>query len=108
MYVMIFVTAPNRKVAEKISSILLKTKLIACANFYPVRSVYWWKKKIHKDSEFAMFLKTLPKKKQKVFAEIKKIHPYKLPDLTAFKVDSTKEVELWIKNSLKHLNGKNN
>ena len=106
MYVMIFVTAPSRKVAEKISSILLKKRLIACANFYRVRSAYWWEKKIYKHSEFVMILKTLPTKKQKVFSEIKKIHPYKLPDLTAFKVDSMKEVDLWIKDSLKHLKRK--
>ena len=98
---MIFVTAPSRKVAEKISSILLKKKLIACVNFYSVKSAYWWKKKIYKHPEVVMLLKTLSSKKQKVFSEIKNIHPYKLPDLTAFKVDSTKEVELWIKDVVK-------
>lgn len=46
-------------------------------------------------------MKTTMNKKQKVFSEIRKIHPYKLPDLTAFKVDSTKEVEKWVQNSLK-------
>jgi periplasmic divalent cation tolerance protein len=105
---MIFVTTPNTKIAERISSNLLKKKLIACANLYPVKSAYWWERKIYKHSEVVMILKTIPTKKQKVFSEIKKIHPYKLPDLTAFRVDSTKEVELWIKNSLKYLNRKNN
>jgi periplasmic divalent cation tolerance protein len=101
MYLWIFVTTPNRKVAEKISSHLLTKKLIACANLFPVKSAYWWKSKIYKHPEVAMILKTSLNKKQKVFKEIKKIHPYKLPDLTAFKVDSTKEVEKWIHNSLK-------
>ena len=101
MYLWIFVTAPNRKVAEKISSILLKKKLIACTNLFSVKSSYWWKNRIYKHSEVAMIMKTSLSKKQKVFSEIKRIHPYKLPDLTAFKVDSTKEVEKWISNLLK-------
>ena len=101
MYVWIYVTVPNEKVAEKISMILLKKKLIACANTFSVNSSYWWKDKIYRHPEVAMILKTSPSKKERVFKEIKEIHPYDLPDITSFKVGSTKEVEKWIRNSLK-------
>lgn len=101
MYIWICVNVPNRKVAGKISTILLKKKLIACANMFSINSAYWWKRKIYKHAEVAMILKTSQSKKQKVFSEIKKIHPYELPDLTSFKVSGTKEVEKWINNSLK-------
>lgn len=101
MYIWIFITVPNKKVASTISSFLLKKKLIACANMFPVSSAYWWKKKIHRHDEVAMILKTLPSKKKQVFSAVKRIHPYELPDLTSFSLSTTKEVENWIASSLK-------
>jgi len=101
MYLWIFVTAPNKMVAAKISSHLLKKKLIACANMFPVKSAYWWKTKINRSSEIAILMKTTKTKKKRVFHEIKKNHPYELPDLTSFEVDSPKDVVSWIKSSLK-------
>jgi len=100
MHVWIYTTAPNHKSAEKISSYLLKKKLVACVNMFPVKSQYWWKKKILKNSEVALIIKTSSKKKNKALSEIKKIHPYKLPDIVSFDVDSSKEVIKWIEDSL--------
>jgi len=101
MYLWVFVTTPNRTVANKVSSYLIRKRLVACANMFPVSSMYRWNKKVYRHNEIALILKTSAKNKKKIFSEIKKMHPYKLPDLTAFKVESTKDVKKWILKSLK-------
>ena len=48
---MIFVysTFPNKKEAKEIGKGLVKNKLAACVNIFPIESIYHWQKKIVKD-----------------------------------------------------------
>lgn len=57
---MIFVysTFPNKKEAKEIGKGLVKNKLAACVNIFPIESIYHWQKKIVKDKEFAVIIKT--------------------------------------------------
>jgi periplasmic divalent cation tolerance protein len=86
-YSMVYVTTKTRKEAEKIANALLKKRLIACANIFPVRSSYWWKKKIEKHNEFAMFLKTRGSFVNKVVSAVKEMHSYLVPCVLAFSID---------------------
>ena len=46
-YIIILVTAKDKKEAEKIARGLLEAKLIACANIMEgVQSLFWWQGKI--------------------------------------------------------------
>lgn len=40
------------------SELLIKNKLAACANIFPIGSVYKWNGKIVKEKEFGVFIKT--------------------------------------------------
>ena len=51
MFITVYTTHPDLKTAKRISSVLLKKRLIACANFFPITSMYWWEGKIQNDSE---------------------------------------------------------
>jgi periplasmic divalent cation tolerance protein len=77
--IFIYVTCASKKEAEKISGALLKKKLVACTNYYPINSMYWWKGRIEKAREFALILKTADKNFEKIRKEIKKIHSYAVP-----------------------------
>lgn len=79
--------------AEKISSHLLKKRLIACANIFPIRSMYRWKKKIVNEAENVIIAKTSEKNFDKVASEVKKIHSYKIPCI--LKIDSKANKEYW-------------
>ena len=99
MYCVIFVTCPNKKVANKIVDSLLRKKLIACANIVAgVKSKYWWKGKIERSTEVLIIMKT----KQNLFDGVKKeilaSHPYDVPEIICVKIDKGSKGYLnWIK-----------
>ena len=55
---LVYIICKDEKEAEKISRHLLKKKLIACANMFPVNSMYWWEGKMQSTKEVGMFVKT--------------------------------------------------
>ena len=97
---LIYTTHPNLKAAKKVAQHLLKKKLIACANFFPIESMYDWKNKIRNEKETVALLKTSNKNWQKVRAEILKIHPCKTPCILKFSAEANKTYADWIKSKL--------
>ena len=93
---LIYVTCKDQKEAKKIAAYLLKKKLIACANFFPINSMYWWKGKIQDDKEFLLLAKTTKKNASKVKKEVKKIHSYDVPCILEIDVDGNKEFIDWV------------
>lgn len=103
MFCVVFVTCPNEKCAGKIVNVLLKKRLIACANILPnVKSRYWWKGKIEKNDEVLVMMKTRQKLFDKVKKEIKVLHPYEVPEIICVKIDKGLDTYLkWIKSVTK-------
>lgn len=99
-FTFIYVTSPNEKEAKRISKYLFKKKLIACANIFPITSMYWWKNKIAKEKEYAIILKTTTENQNKVKQEIEKIHPYKIPCITALPVVPNERYARWLEEQL--------
>ena len=93
-------TCKNRKEAENISKILLKEKLAACVNYYPSESLFFWKGKIEKGKEFQIIVKTNERQKTKVIETIKKLNSYELPVITWNEVNSTKDANDWVNDSV--------
>ena len=81
--------------AEKISMHLLKKRLIVCANIFPVRSMYRWKKKISNEAENVVIAKTNNKNFGKVVSEVKKIHSYQIPCILKLDSIANKEYDKW-------------
>ena len=58
-YAIIYVTTKNQEEAQKIADHLLRRKLVACVNMIDgIKSTYWWRGQIEKDTECLMILKT--------------------------------------------------
>lgn len=100
MFNLIYITNPDRKTAKKIALRLLKKRLIACANIFPVESVYWWEGKIENAKEVVLILKT-KENFNKIKNEVKKIHPYSIPCIIKFDAEANKEYEEWLKRETK-------
>ena len=96
-YVVVYVTFPNRKSALHVVRHLLKKKLIAGANIFPVYSEYWWKYKIEKAREVAVLAKTTEKSFTNVEKEIRRLHPYELAVVEKIKVSARSAVENWLR-----------
>jgi periplasmic divalent cation tolerance protein len=90
------VTVLNKEEAVKISKHLLEKKLIACTNFFPIESMYFWKEELKQDKEFVLIIKS--KDSKKVVEEIKKIHSYDIPCIGTIPIQFNKEYQEWIDN----------
>ena len=92
---LMYITCKDRREAEKISTHLLRKKLIACANIFPIKSLYWWNGKITKSTESVIIAKTTKKKYEKAKKEVAKVHSYKIPCILKIEATANKEFEEW-------------
>lgn len=83
----IYTTCSDKKEAKKIGEYLVKKNLVACANYFPVDSIYEWRGEIKNGKEVALFLKTFANLYDRVEEEIIKRHSYEAPVILATKVE---------------------
>ena len=93
----VYITCKDKKEAIKISKDLLKKRLIACSNMFPIKSMYWWKKRIVNDNEVVILAKTTNKNYEKIKKEVKKLHSYDVPCILKFNIKANSEYEKWVK-----------
>ncbi|WP_448588038.1 divalent-cation tolerance protein CutA [Thermocrinis sp.] len=100
-YLVVFITTPTDKGWE-IANYIVEQKLGACVNVVAeVSSVYWWKGNIERDKESLLVVKTSTEKLEKLISEVKKVHPYTVPEIVAMPLMGGNEDYLrWIDDSL--------
>uniref|UniRef100_A0A7C3URH3 Divalent-cation tolerance protein CutA n=1 Tax=candidate division WOR-3 bacterium TaxID=2052148 RepID=A0A7C3URH3_UNCW3 len=100
-FFVVYTTIGEKEEARKIAYHLLRKRLIACANIFPIDSLYWWQGKIEKGREFGLFLKTKGSRYKALEKEVKKVHPYKIPCILAFEIKKGEKNYLhWIKSEV--------
>lgn len=92
----VYIPCGSKKEAQKVVSSLLKEKLIACANVFPVLSQYRWKGKVGKSKEVIVFGKTKPALVNKIQARLKSIHSYEVPCILSWAVEANKDFENYV------------
>ena len=97
-----YITAPNRKEAERIAKKLLDKKLIACANVISnVNSYFVWKNKVQNSKEIIICGKTTSKNQTKIIKAVKSIHSYSVPCIIFFDIkNGNKDFLKWIEQSV--------
>lgn len=95
-FTLIYITNPNAQIAEDIGHQLVKNKLVACANIFPISSVYWWQGNIESDKEVVLIVKTSNKLLSAVSQFVAAIHPYTIPAIMHWQVNANAEYETWI------------
>jgi periplasmic divalent cation tolerance protein len=96
------VTVEDIKQAQKLSQILLKSKLCACVHIVPkISSIYWWEGKIKESDESWMIIKTHQSKLRDLMQLIEENHPYDTPEILELKpgLGSSRYLD-WIMNSV--------
>ncbi len=81
----VYITAPKGK-GKEIAKKLVEERLAACVNIAEVESVYWWEGKVEEDAEDLLIVKTSAEKLPKLIEEVKRIHPYQVPEIVAVPV----------------------
>lgn len=98
---LVYITCKDQKEAKKISLYLLKKRLIACANIFPIKSMYWWNNKIVDDNENVIIAKTNNKNFKKLVSEVRKIHSYEIPCVLKINTVANKDYERWANKELR-------
>ncbi len=103
MYIVIFVTAPNKKEATRIAEALVKSKLVACVNIIDkIQSLFWWEGKVDSAKESLLIIKTTKSKLPKVVKTVKSRHTYQVPEIIALPIiGGYKPYLKWINDSLR-------
>ena len=93
--------------ANRISTALLKRKLVASVNMFPVRSNYLWKNEIVRTSEVFMVMKTRLERFVEVKQAILALHSYEVPAVAAVKVSRANTSYLeWIDSIVRKRRGR--
>lgn len=99
--IFIYSTFPSKKDANEIGEKLLREKLAACVNIFPIDSIYSWQKKIVKDNEFAAIIKTKQENFKKVERFILENHSYDTPCILEIPIGRvTKKYLEWLNKNI--------
>jgi periplasmic divalent cation tolerance protein len=87
MYIIVLMTASNKKEASEIVHTLLEEHLIACANIIdPVSSFFWWQNKIEEEREALAIMKSNEELFKKLSRRIAELHSYDIPEILAIPI----------------------
>ncbi len=94
----VYITCTSRKQAREISSLVVGAKLAACANMFPIDSVYRWKGKVQSSKEVAVVFKTRRSLVARISTVIRREHSYDCPCIVALPfVGGSSQFLKWIK-----------
>ena len=102
-YVAVYITARTPKEARRLADILLKERLIACANIIPrIESAYHWKGRIEKHPEALLIGKTKASLKNEILKTVKAHHSYTVPCINFLPVDlGNQDYRKWLEKETK-------
>jgi periplasmic divalent cation tolerance protein len=85
-HAMAYVTTPDMKTARDIARAVVDRRLAACANFWPVESVYRWRGKREETTEFVIVFKTRAAALPRLIRSVRGMHPAEVPCIVSYKM----------------------
>lgn len=100
---LVLTTVPDAETATEIARALVEERLAACVNVVPgLTSIYRWEGEIQEDTEFLLLIKTTEEAIDALQKRLEELHPYSVPEVLAFQVNSGLERYLsWVEKSVK-------
>ena len=97
-FIQVSTTVDTAERANRIATKLLNERVAACVQIFgPINSSYWWNGRIEHLKEWYCLIKGRAKDYRQMEKSIKKIHPYKLPEILAVPVhNGSKDYLEWI------------
>ena len=100
---LLYITSKDKKEAKNIAKVLVKEKLIACANIHNIKSIYEWKAEgkdkaeIQEGNEVVMIAKTTDDLVYEAMEKVKELHSYDCPCILVIPVETAnKEFVEWM------------
>lgn len=94
--IVVYIVCKDKKEAKKISDMLIRKRLAACTNTFPISSAFRWKGKMNKAKETAIIAKTKESSWKKIKKEVRSLHSYEVPAIMKFDVEANEEFERWV------------
>ena len=96
---MVYITARNKKQAQKIGRALVTERLAACANIFDaIDSLYFWEGRLCDGRETVLIVKTRNTLLNRLVKRVKTLHSYSVPCIVALPiVGGNKEFLSWVK-----------
>ncbi len=101
--VQITTSTDTKENAEKIANALVQKRLAACVQIIgPIESIFWWKKKVEKATEWLCIAKTRRDLYKAAESSILNNHTYEIPEILAVPVVEGNESYIsWLNRELK-------
>lgn len=80
-FVTVNTTVESEADAARLAGLIVESRLAACAQYFPIRSVYRWKGRVESSSEFLVLAKTRNVLADRLCAFIKDNHGYEVPEI---------------------------
>ncbi|GAA4876609.1 divalent-cation tolerance protein CutA [Kitasatospora terrestris] len=85
-FIVLTTTHDDQDAARALAASLVGERLAACAQVYPVESVYWWDGAVRNATEWRIDLKTRADRADRLTARIAELHTYDTPEVVAVPV----------------------
>jgi len=90
--VIIISTFPTEESLREVAKdLIVNKKICACVNYAKIRSLYFWQNKLEDHPEFLTLFKTTDQRSGQLKAEIRKKHPYEIPEVVELKMNDVSE-----------------
>ncbi|HLF65561.1 MAG TPA: divalent-cation tolerance protein CutA [Saprospiraceae bacterium] len=93
----VYITFGSEADAQRISTQLIEERLAACANIFPIKSLYWWRDVIQSEDEWVVIVKTTTELWPVLKSRVEELHPYEVPCIMKIEVEANEKYEEWIK-----------
>ncbi len=87
-YCIVITTCGTLVEAKKLAFQIVKSRLAACVQISRITSYYTWKRKIHNDFEYRLFIKTRTKLYSQLEQYIKDNHSYDVPEIVKLSIQA--------------------
>ena len=81
--IIVLVSFPNREIALEIAKQLIEKRLIACAQFSAIESLYRWQNQLENSQEVMMHAKSIYTYWPVIQSTVKEMHSYEVPEIIA-------------------------
>ncbi|MEZ4200699.1 MAG: divalent-cation tolerance protein CutA [Candidatus Paceibacterota bacterium] len=95
--IFLYTTHKNKEEAEKITSLLLEKRLIACVNYFPIEACLIWQGQKTSENEVVALYKTSTTKAVTAEQVILEHHPYEVPCIIHIEAKANASYEDWVK-----------
>ncbi|MCB0706838.1 MAG: divalent-cation tolerance protein CutA [Saprospiraceae bacterium] len=96
-FIAVYITHESQEEANRISEHLVRSRLAACANIFPINSLFFWVGELQRDLEWVSLVKTRPELWEKLVEEVELLHPYEVPCIARIDMQANQSYEAYIR-----------